>query len=57
MAVKTIILQRLSLRRLNHFVKSESSMLELFCWDSFLKTFIRRSVSAKTKASPLKVIP
>lgn len=54
MAVKTIILQRLSLRRLNHFVKSESSMLELFC---FLKIFIRRSVSAKTKASPLKVIP
>lgn len=57
MAVKTIILQRLSLRRLNHFVKSESSMLELFCWDFFLKIFIRRSVSAKTKASPLKVIP
>lgn len=57
MAVKTIILQRLSLRRLNHFVKSESSMLKLFCWDSFLKIFIRRSVSAKTKASPLKVIP
>lgn len=57
MAFKTIILQRLSLRRLNHFVKSESSMLELFCWDSFLKIFIRRSVSAKTKASPLKVIP
>lgn len=57
MAVKTIILQRLSLRRLNHFVKSESSMLELFCWDSCLKIFIRRSVSATTKASPLKVIP
>lgn len=57
MAVKTIILQRLSLRRLNHLVKSESSMLELFCWDSFLKIFIRRIVSAKTKASPLKVIP
>lgn len=57
MAVKTIILQRLSLRRLNHFVKSESSMLELFCWDSLFKIFIRRSVSATTKASPLKVIP
>lgn len=57
MAFKTIILQRLNLRRLNHFVKSESSMLELFCRDSFLKIFIRRSVSAKTKASPLKVIP
>lgn len=57
MAVKAIILQRLSLRRLNHFVKSESPMLELFCWDCFLKIFIRRSVSAKTKASPLKVIP
>lgn len=57
MAVKTIILQRLSLRRLNHFVKSESLMLKLFCWDSFLKIFIRRSVSARTKASPLKVIP
>lgn len=57
MAVKTIILQRLSLRRLNHFVKSESPMLELFCWDSLLKIFIRRSVSARTKASPLKVIP
>lgn len=37
MAVKTIILQRLSLRRLNHFVKSESTMLRLrlLCWVIF----------------------
>lgn len=39
MAVKTIILQRLSLRRLNHFVKSESTMLRLrLLCDFFFKS-------------------